>query len=65
MRLTLTDRERDTIIAALRYWQEGLLNANAPIGSDLLDIAENGRTGDDAFLSSAEIDELIEERVNR
>jgi hypothetical protein len=62
--LKIDQRERDTIIAALRYWQEGLLNANAPISNDLMDIAENGRTGDDAFLMPSEIDALIEERVN-
>jgi hypothetical protein len=59
----LSQREIDTIIAALRFWQEH----GGPKGSmrlDLLDISDNGREGDDARLSDEEIDELIEERIN-
>jgi hypothetical protein len=60
--LTLTDRERerDTIIAALRLWQR------TPFAhkGDLYEIADNERTGVDASLSDEEIDALIEERIN-
>jgi hypothetical protein len=56
----VTARERDTIIAALRYWQrEGQHSAGAE-----LDIAENGREGPRARLSDDEIDALIETRLN-
>jgi len=61
-------RERDTIIAALRFWQDALdVEANTGsvrINDGLKKIATNERTGDDAALNVAEIDELIEERLN-
>jgi len=66
----VTTRERDTIMAALRLWQhcqeKDLLNSLIPSeqANMLTDIAENGRTGDDAALTNAEIDELIEDRLN-
>lgn len=57
--LTLTERERDTILAALRFWQrEGLQSDGIE-----REIAENGRTGDDAALTADEIDDLCE-RIN-
>jgi hypothetical protein len=63
--LKIDQRERDTIIAALRYWQEGISDPyGTRVSRDLWEIAENGRTGDEAFLAPSEIDELIEERVN-
>lgn len=55
--LNISERERDTILAALRYWQrEGLQ-------SDGFErkIAENSRTGDDAALTGDEIDYLCEQ----
>ncbi len=56
----VTARERDTIIAALRYWQrEGRHTSGVEI-----DIAENGREGPGARLSNDEIDALIENRIN-
>ena len=64
----VSDRERDTIIAALRLWQVFMEKPEKfPIGrqgEDLIEIAENERTGDDASLLPDEIDELIEERIN-
>jgi hypothetical protein len=59
----LTQREIDTIIAALRYWQNYLDGVPAPM-SQLEEIATNGRTGDDAMMLLTEIDELIEGRLN-
>ena len=61
--LLLDQRERDTIIAALRFWQRYAL-ANKLKADDEMEIAENGRTGDDAALLAEEIDALIEEKVN-
>ena len=61
--LWIDQRERDTIIAALRFWQRYAL-ANKLKADDELEIAENGRAGDDAALLADEIDALIEERVN-
>ena len=58
--LKIDQRERDTIIAALRLWQRIGDTSKIPE----LEIAENGREGDDARLSDDEIDALIEERVN-
>ena len=63
MTLELNDRERDTIIAALRYWQNWLDGVPAPM-SQLEELARNDRNGDDAMLLLTEIDELIEERIN-
>ena len=59
--LIVTERERDTILAALRYWQR--VGMGACIGPEH-DLAENDRTGDDAALLDAEIDTLCE-RINR
>lgn len=57
--ITLTDIERDTVLAALRFWQrEGLQSDGIE-----REIAENGRTGDDAALTADEIDDLCE-RIN-
>ena len=61
--LWIDQRERDTIIAALRFWQRYAL-ANKLNADDEMEIAENGRTGDDAALLAEEIDALIEEKVN-
>jgi hypothetical protein len=59
MPIEVDDRERDTILAALRYWQrEGLHSAGMEH-----EIAENGREGDDAALLADEIDDLCE-RIN-
>jgi hypothetical protein len=60
----LTDRERDTIIAALRYWQAAGDNGDLKNNDEIIEIATNGRKGEDACLSSVEIDELIEEHIN-
>ena len=54
----VTARERDTIIAALRYWQRSD-SANTESESDL---ATNG--GVQNALTVEEIDKLIENRVN-
>lgn len=54
--LTLTEPERDIIIAALRHWQ-----ASAQISAEIFDIAENDR---DRFLSDNDIDDLIETKIN-
>lgn len=63
MKIEITERERDTILAALRNWQETIL-ANHFIPTRLYDIAKNDRVGDDAMLTIDEIDELCE-RVNK
>ena len=65
--LKIDQRERDTIIAALRFWQahmEGHVGVTFSRRPELIEIACNDREGDDAMLSVDEIDELIEERVN-
>jgi hypothetical protein len=61
--LAVDERERDTIIAALRFWQREMIRGP---GFDvaLIDIATNGRKGRNAALTAREIDELIEERIN-
>jgi hypothetical protein len=56
----LQPRERDTIIAALRYWQR----CGDFAGEDIQTIADNQREGDAAQLSKDEIDALIEQRLN-
>ena len=61
--LIVDDRERDTIIAALRLWQHNL-DKTTPNFVGLDEIAENGRKGGDVALLSSEIDDLIEERIN-
>ncbi len=61
--LWIDQRERDTIIAALRFWQRYALTNNVKADAEM-EIAENGRTGDDAALLAEEIDALIEEKVN-
>jgi len=65
--LMITDRERDTIIAALRLWQhvgnKGRLPAVMQM-QEIMGIADNDRTGPDAHIWPDEIDELIEERIN-
>jgi hypothetical protein len=55
-------RERDTIIAALRLWQEHLDTPliDAERASALDDVATNERVGPEAKLSSEEIDALID-----
>jgi len=68
--ITITERERDTIIAALRLWQE----INNPSSRRfyalnfkwrvLDDIATNGGNHD-APLDENEIDILIEDKINR
>lgn len=58
--LWIDQRERDTIIAALRFWQRCALSGRIP-SRDEMEIAENGR---DDPLDAEEIDELIEDRVN-
>lgn len=64
--LKLTDRELDTVLAALRAWQAletGITTFGIVQLSDLRDIADNDRTADDAALSPEEIDDLCE-RIN-
>ncbi len=65
MKLDLTERERDTMLAALRLWQweqesdfEELYFSDR--GKALIEIAENGRKSDDATLSPEEIETLCE-----
>ena len=62
--IMLDQRERDTIIAALRYWQHSM-EGTSPDMIALIEISENGRKGEDARLLPEEIDELIEGRINR
>jgi hypothetical protein len=69
MKIAISARERDTILAALRLWQwerelgfEAVLATNR--GKMIMDIAENEREGDDASLLLGEIDRLCE-RINR
>lgn len=59
MRITLSIKERDTILAALRLFTIH----DKQLSIEILDIADNGRTGDDARLSLDEIDMLCE-RIN-
>ncbi len=66
MKIKLSERERDTVLAALWQWRqeigfEGLTNTDR--GTATMEIAEIGRTGDDAVLLSDEIDALCE-RLN-
>lgn len=65
--ILVTERERDTILAALRLWQAhlGLKRVTGEQTQVLADIAENGREGDDAALSIAEIESLILGRISR
>ena len=60
--MELSDRERNTILAALRYWQwtrgDLIRSLNTRAGS-ILDIETNGNTED--ALTDAEIDTLCEE----
>lgn len=56
----LTRRQTDTILAALRLYQDVWLACQGDVPSDILDIAENGRTGDDAKLDLEEINELCD-----
>lgn len=61
--MKLSDRQRDTILAALRLWQwEQELGFEAVLATDrgrmIVDIAENGRG---ECLTNKEIDELCEE----
>lgn len=60
--LKIDQRERDTITAALRFWQRYALEPLVSrIGADELEIANNDHNDP---LSAEEIDALIEERVN-
>jgi hypothetical protein len=59
---TITQRECDTILAALRYWQAAKVNGNGDFG-EIDEIATNNRTGEDAALDASEIDTLCE-RIN-
>lgn len=56
--LSVTPRERDIILAALRLWQR-----TSTIPPELYDLAINDRPGG-RFLSDNEIDVLIEEKIN-
>ena len=55
--LYLTARERDTLIAALRYWQRA-----CTFDKNESPLATNG--GEHTALTVEEIDELIENRIN-
>ena len=57
----LDQRERDTVVAALRFWQRYALTDKI---HDEVAVAEGGRIGCDAALLSFEIDALIEGRIN-
>lgn len=59
MLIEIDERERDTILAALRYWQDANVN-HWLINAELVEIAENGRSGDGSSLKDAEIDDLCE-----
>ena len=58
--IKLNQREKDTILAALRLWQRTGDTDKIPE----LEIAENDRRGRNARLSNDEIDVLCEERIN-
>lgn len=60
--LTITPEERDTILAALRYWQTGFDAARPEHGGELMDIATN--CGQHRPMHSTEIDTLCEEVIN-
>jgi hypothetical protein len=63
--LMITQRERDTILAALRLWQAMIFKGDGGKGFEAeIEIAENGREGEHARLDAGEIDELIESRIN-
>lgn len=68
MKIKLSERERDTVLAALRLWQwerelgcEALLSSRR--GSEIVEIAKNDRIGGDATLLAGEIGALCE-RLN-
>lgn len=61
--LQITERERDTIIAALFAWQERIFGCEVSSDEELIKIAQNDRTGEDAMLSKYEIDDL-DDRIN-
>jgi hypothetical protein len=68
MNIKVDERERDTILAALRFWQwcnehRFSLLVGTSRGQAITEIAENGRKGDDAALLVGEIDALCE-RIN-
>ena len=64
MKIKVNQREFDTILAALRYWQATAANGEWDmIDPFLIALAENGREGDDAALLVPEIDALCE-RIN-
>lgn len=54
---TLTDRQRDTILAALQTWQA--MREGAP--DEVIEVAIGGRTGDNPMLTDAEIEDLFED----
>lgn len=56
----ITNRERDTVLAALRYWQAAAANGD-DVGEELRETETNG--GEHEGLTDAEIDELCE-RIN-
>ena len=58
---SLTPRERDTVIAALRFWQR-LRSTDGNI--DEFDIAVGDRRGEGSALLDDEIDALIETCIN-
>lgn len=61
--VTLSDRERDTVLAALRLWQLWQDDKCAVLGTEgplLEDIADEHGEG----LNNEEIDQLIERKIN-
>lgn len=67
MKIKVDERERDTILAALRFWQASYGRDFRPVSrfqrNAIIQIAENERKGDDAALLVGEIDALCE-RIN-
>jgi hypothetical protein len=58
--IRLDGREKDTVVAALRHWQNTCLTA----GPEIWEIARNQRKGESPALNPEEIDDLCE-RLNR
>lgn len=61
--MELNQKQTDTILAALRLYQQAHNEAAGDLPSSILDIADNGRDGDESRLTMEEVDELCE-RLN-
>lgn len=64
MKVKLTRREQDTVIAALRYWQDRNLPRRVEDARKLLDLEQVIATEHGPALDTEEIDRLCD-RLNR